>query len=195
MSFDTQKKIYMNNLYKPDKSRKGFVDKRIISLIDDINKSKNFFTTSSCSGRINLFTNNHSEKKYNASWLLVSHDPVDAKDMIAASRELPDALVILKYEPMIMHVCTRTLEDAQNLIFLAHNSGFKHSGILTTSKRFIVQIVGSERIDAPIANNKKMLVNDNYIEFVTNLCNEKMAIVHEKINKLHENFVNKFIKE
>lgn len=54
-NFDDEKKQYMEKLSAdndPDRSRAGKADAPIIPLLDMINSKKDFFTTSSCAGRI-----------------------------------------------------------------------------------------------------------------------------------------------
>ena len=72
MNFDNNKKTF---LAKIDRSRKGSIDQEIISLVKLINSKKNYYTTSSCSGRIVLIKK-RSEKKQDAEWLFVSHKKV-----------------------------------------------------------------------------------------------------------------------
>ena len=74
INFDNMKK---NALTKMDKSKKGDIDKRIKKVLDRINKTKNYFTTSSCSGRIVLFKK--GERKDKCEWLYVTHDLADKK--------------------------------------------------------------------------------------------------------------------
>lgn len=191
--FDDEKKQYMDKLYGPDKSKKGCVDEFLISLIDDINSTENYFTTSSCSGRISIFTMNNSKNKYDSDWILVSHEKVKFEDILEAVKNLPDALVRFKSEPMILHVCCRSLDDAQKLMYVAHEAGLKDSGIISTRKRFIVKIVGSDRVDSPIAKDGKLMVSVEYLEWLTDIVNEKLDKVHARIEKLHETFENKLI--
>ena len=51
-SFKHQKKT---NLSKVDLSRKGSVDAAIVELVQLINEQQEYFTTSSCSGRIYVY--------------------------------------------------------------------------------------------------------------------------------------------
>ncbi|MBW2966012.1 hypothetical protein KY342_02835, partial [Candidatus Woesearchaeota archaeon] len=51
MQFENQKKTFLKKI---DKSKKGGIDKEIIPLVNKINNSRNYYTTSSCSGRIVL---------------------------------------------------------------------------------------------------------------------------------------------
>lgn len=74
-----------------DASPKGSVDEGIRDLIDEINESSGFVTTSSCAGRVSVFlegrrvaeTEDQDEqiagvggKGAGGTWLYVSHDPV-----------------------------------------------------------------------------------------------------------------------
>ncbi len=58
MDFDTRKRSVMEGLAsdEKDKSRKGGVDAPIAALITRINSHPLFFTTSSCSGRVSIFS-------------------------------------------------------------------------------------------------------------------------------------------
>ena len=53
IEFDKQKAKSLSGI---DNSRKGSVDSRIIELVDFINQLEDFFTTSSCSGRLALIS-------------------------------------------------------------------------------------------------------------------------------------------
>ena len=52
MTFLKQKGIALDG---KDLSRKGSIDEPILALVQYINKSEHYFTTSSCSGRILIF--------------------------------------------------------------------------------------------------------------------------------------------
>lgn len=54
ISFAQDKLRVLNQ--KEDLSRKGSVDQPIVELVDYINSLDNYYTTSSCSGRILLFS-------------------------------------------------------------------------------------------------------------------------------------------
>ena len=60
--FDKQKESALSGI---DLSRKGSVDSSIVELVEFINKQNNYFTTSSCSGRIILFQNHTNVRLIN----------------------------------------------------------------------------------------------------------------------------------
>ncbi|KNC81575.1 hypothetical protein SARC_06110 [Sphaeroforma arctica JP610] len=55
--FDSRKAHYMRELASavPDRSRKGFADYPVLPILDHINALHDFFTTSSCSGRVAVY--------------------------------------------------------------------------------------------------------------------------------------------
>lgn len=193
-TFEEEKKECLDKLYKPDKSKKGDVDEFLIPLINLINTSKQFFTTSSCSGRISIFTIDDKNKKNSADWIFVSHEKIKFEDVINSIKQLPETLVRFKFEPLILHVCCKSLEDAQELISFCQEIGLKDSGIMSSKNKIIVKINGSERIDAPIAINGKLIVDEDYLNFVTNLANKKLEKTHEKIKIIEKNFSSNFNK-
>ncbi len=188
MEFEFLKKSTLDKLSSIDKSKKGSVDEFLIPLIQKINASKDFFTTSSCSGRINIFTMMDKEKKNTANWIFVSHDVVSFEEIWNSLNNLPSTLVMFKQEPFILHVCCRDLDCAQKLLDLCGEIGIKHSSILTIKNKIVVKINGSEKIDAPIGINSKLIVDKEYIQSVLEMANYNLIKTHEKIKKLEESF-------
>jgi len=87
--FDDRKQAVLEGLASDvrDKSRAGGVDAPIASLIDRINRHPQYFTTSSCSGRISIFSESapddsggastvgkKTKKKKGGDWVYVSHE-------------------------------------------------------------------------------------------------------------------------
>jgi tRNA wybutosine-synthesizing protein 3 len=157
MNFNNNKKTF---LAKTDKSKKGFIDEKIAGLVNALNSCRNYYSTSSCSGRIVLLKD-ESGRKDKAEWLFVSHEPADYKAVESAAGRV-DGLQGLwfKFEPPIVHVACRTIEDSQKLLDIARPL-FKLTGIISTSKN-IVEIRGTDRIDVPLEAvfDMKLLVEE-----------------------------------
>ncbi|HIJ01869.1 TPA: hypothetical protein HA363_04405 [Candidatus Woesearchaeota archaeon] len=184
-NFDLQKKLCLEKLYKPDKSRKGDVDKPIIKLIDQINSLDDYYTTSSCSGRIYLLT--EADEKPDVKWLYVSHEKVNVKNIINVLKEkLPNQRIWLRQENMILHVACRTIDDANIMLKIARDIGFRRSGIIADSNIIIVEICSTEKMDVPISDKGKLLVDENYIKFIVKIANEKFSKGRNKLNKFEE---------
>jgi tRNA wybutosine-synthesizing protein 3 len=187
--FDLQKRLCLEKLYKPDKSRKGDVDKPIIPLIDYINSLKDYYTTSSCSGRIYLLT--ESDKKPDVKWLYVSHEKTPIKKISDALDEknlerYPKERIWFRQENLILHVACRTIADANRILRIARDIGLRRSGIIADSKIIVVEICSTEKMDVPVAEKGKRLVTESYIKLITNIANQKFLKGREKLRKLEE---------
>lgn len=174
MDFFNRKKTYLQKL---DKSKKGEIDKKIISLIALINQKPEYFTTSSCSGRIVLWTG--SGKKNETRWLKASHQPINKSFFEGLEKE--KALVWLRLEPFILHVCCQDLVSAKRLLAQA-KPFFKKSSLLSLSNKLIVEIKGSEFIELPLLLSRQFLVKEAYLPFLARLLNLKLAQNHQKIS-------------
>ena len=192
MDFDKAKKETLDKLYLPDNSKKGNVDKPLLSLIDLINKHPNYYTTSSCSGRICIFTDHDARIKSRAEWLFVSHEQVHFDELTDALENLPNSMTSFRVEGLILHVACKTYDDAVQFMIFCQNNGFKHTGILAATKRFIVQVLGVQRFDAPIAKEGNLLVSQEYIKFILDEANKKLEKTHNQINRLYEAFEKEF---
>ena len=181
MQFNKLKSDFLN---KKDKSKKGHVDKDIINLVNKINNSKNYYTTSSCSGRIVLLA--LSSGKKGSKWLFKSHSYVNFSQIKKSLTKLPKTDVWLRSEGAIFHIACRNIIDAQQLVNKARSVGFKRSGIQATHKKIIVEIASSEYIYAIIAKNGRLVVDEGYIRVLINEANKKLKANKEKLRKFYD---------
>ena len=171
-------------LSKLDKSSIGGWDKRIKSLCDKINNLEDFYTTSSCSGRVILMI--QQDKKENDLFLKVWHDEMSFNELKKALNEFIKRKEIIKFklEPPIIHVACRDMKKATEMLEKAKYIGFKRSGMLTFDKNIVLELNTSERMEFPIVNNKKVLVDEEFLKLIVKLSNEKMQKWWTKIEKL-----------
>ncbi len=197
--FDEQKERYLAALERPgpDRSKKGDVDEAIKPLLAALNALPDYYTTSSCAGRIDLFAEPASGKKHEGEWLLVSHEPVEPAAVRQALAKLatlpPDATLWFRMEGAILHVCCRTLDAADALLKRCKEAGWKHSGVTGTSPRIMVEATTSERIDVPIGKGGSqkegsLFVPEQFIDFLVQEANRKLKRTREKMARLEESF-------
>jgi tRNA wybutosine-synthesizing protein 3 len=176
-----------NQLNMKDNSDIGKWDKKIKKLCDKINKNKSYYTTSSCAGRIVLIKQN--EKKKPGLFLFRSHEKVRFSQI---KKELNNTLrkekgnVYFKQEPCVLAVACKNLKDAQNLINKAKLAGWKNSGIMSSSKRFVCEMRSTEKIELPLINKGKILVNENYLKLLLQESNKKLERTWKKIKNLEK---------
>lgn len=189
MNFEQTKKRYMELLYKPDKSKKGNVDEEIKYLVDYINSLDNYYTTSSCAGRIVLVGIPSDGRKKDAEWIFSSHEIVKEKVNL---REInfENLVVNFKQESFILHVCAKTFDDANEMLTIARDVGFKRAGIIATNKRFIIEIMSTENITAPVYD-EKLLIDQEYLDYLINQGNDKMINSRKRVKKFFDACNNK----
>jgi tRNA wybutosine-synthesizing protein 3 len=181
-SFQQRKKDVLSKL---DKSSIGKWDKKIISLCEKINSLENYYTTSSCAGRVVIMLDN--EKKGPELFISVYHDLISFKQLEKDFNKIKvEKLVKYKQEPCILHVACDTLEDAQKLLDKAKFAGWKKSGIIASGKRFVCELNSTERLEFPLFNNKRILVDDAFLKLAVKKSNENLKKSWLKINRLHK---------
>jgi tRNA wybutosine-synthesizing protein 3 len=179
-----------NQLEKRDKSLKKSWDEKIKKLCDKINKYDDFYTTSSCSGRIVLLINS-SEKKDDL-FIKVWHDKISFEELEKELKEIKSKeLIYFKQDPCILHVACRNLERAQEIHDLAKLSGWKRCGIISSKKRFVVELNGTEKLEFPIFDNKR-LVGDDFLRIIIKESNKKLAKSWKCIESLDKKLTNIF---
>ena len=142
MNWDNEKKCFLN---KADQSKKGSIDEKVLPLLQTINSHPDYYTTSSCSGRIYFWRG--TGKKNETEWIKVSHGLI-TEEFFYLEEKQKSGLVWLRFEPFIIHICCRDLNHANALLNLAKKI-YKKSYILSASNKIIVEIHGSEFVEMP----------------------------------------------
>ena len=192
MNFEKEKKEFLG---KKDKSKKGSIDIKIKRLVDKINSLPDFYTTSSCSGRILLLDIPSSNKKNEVEYLFCSHKKIkynEIKKILKLKKELKND-VWFKVQPVIIHVACNDIKNTKKILNIARDIGFRRSGIISIGKnKVIMEIISTERIDAIVGKNRKLLIGEDYFKVLIKEGNKKLEKTWEKIDKLHNN-LNKII--
>lgn len=172
-------------LSKNDKSSIGKWDEKIKSLCEKINKKENYYTTSSCSGRIIVMID--KEKKGPDLFKFFSHDLITLEYFLRClPKEIAKLNLKFKQEPCILHVSCKNLKDAYIFLEKAKLAGWKNSGIISKEKRLVVEINGTEKLEFPLMLKGKMLVNDKFLELIIKKSNENLKKSWERIKKLEK---------
>ncbi|MGB9748779.1 MAG: tRNA wybutosine-synthesizing 3 family protein [Candidatus Woesearchaeota archaeon] len=201
LEFNNEKKNILKKMIVYDKSKKGSIDEEIKELVFLINSIENYYTTSSCAGRIMLIKVDKNRRKDKSEWLYVTHKEAKFKEMKRALEEgIKNARegesIWFKQEPLILHVCAKNLESANKILTIARDSGLKKSGIITLSRRIIIEIEGTENISALVAKNcnkeKIILTDDLYLKALVDEANRKMLLNKSKNRNFFERIKREF---
>jgi tRNA wybutosine-synthesizing protein 3 len=163
-------------LSKLDKSSKGNWDKKIIAICDKINSLENYYTTSSCAGRVLLMI--YQEKKQNDLFCKVYHDLISfavfKKDLKELCEKFGSRSIKFKQDPPILHIACRTMKDAKILYEKAKIAWWKKIGLVSWEKRIILEIICTGKLEFPIMENGKILVDDKFLNLIVKQSNFKM---------------------
>lgn len=168
--------------------KEGRVDSDITRLLELVNNSQDYYTTSSCSGRIQLAACEHPGEKGKLRVLAKWHRPIKVQELLLALDASQDPSVWFSVHPPIFHIAARNLKAARALLVAARNSGFKHSGIQGLGKRIIVEIMTMERMEMPLRINGVYIVQPWSYPCIIRVANELLARSKEKLKKLEDIF-------
>jgi tRNA wybutosine-synthesizing protein 3 len=173
-------------LSKLDKSSIGKWDKKIQSVCEKINILEDYYTTSSCSGRIILMI--EQDKKGKDLFLKVWHSKINFNELKNELSLLEKKKEVIKFklEPPIIHIACREMKDASIMLEKAKYIGFKRSSILTCDKNIILELNSSDRLEFPMIKNRKILVENEFLKLIVKLSNEKLEKGWKKIKKLEK---------
>jgi len=178
--FDSFVKEKADFLTKKDKSRKGSIDKGILKLVNEINSKGNYYTTSSCAGRIVLIEM-RSSKKYECHWILAKHEKVKFYETAnALKNHKSNNEVWLKQQPLILHVACRNLDSAKVLLNCARKI-FKRAGIISiTGNKIMLEVIGTDHLDTLIKKGK-IIPDEKYLKELVKSANGNFEDNKKKI--------------
>ena len=184
VTFEKRKKDFLS---KEDKSSIGSWDKPIVSLCNKLNKKDDYYTLSSCSGRVVLLKN-IAEKKH-GNFLFRSHEKITLNEL---KKGLEEAMkfkgsVIFKQEPSIIHIACNGLENAKEILKKFQESGWKHSGIIAINEnRIVVEAIGSDYLALPIIEDGLLLVDDDFLKILLIESNERLEKTWKRIRNFEK---------
>ena len=222
---DLQRKTFQTlyGIGGDDKSPKGSVDGPIKPLVDLINKHSSFCTLSSCSGRISLFDPNsrhNDEQEANTEskgtegsgkgaggWLLVSHHPIIAHELIECftqsknqqnkdDNETITAMPwILKLEPMLLHVAARSLKRGKELLQLSLELGFRESGLVVSDSRVTVAIrTHSLALSIPLSPSGTLRPTEGFLHGLVEQANQRLMKNWQQLDRLYQRIESNFFE-
>ncbi|KAF1963182.1 hypothetical protein CC80DRAFT_487578 [Byssothecium circinans] len=156
-------------------------------------------------------------------WLFISHDAISMPEDGASSSFMSDfglrkcdsadgraqvssRYIHLKFEPMILHILTASLEDSQRVLTAALGSGFRESGAVSlTAKNGELNPMVAVRstgysFDAIIgyrddAGNNIALVDEAYLHTLVDIANARFKINTERIARFQASLVQQYIPQ
>jgi tRNA wybutosine-synthesizing protein 3 len=165
-------------------------NEEVKEIIDKINSFEDFFTTSSCSGRISLICLPEIGAKREAKFIGKWHCSVNGDEVVKAIKSGASApekgeLWLLSQAP-ILHVACKSLREATALLKIAIEAGFKYSSIKAISKgKVMIEIMSTERMDVPLGKDGMLFCSEDYIDFIVSKANFMLRRGKNKLKRLY----------
>lgn len=166
-----------------DAAREKTVDEKIVFLLEKINALSDYYTTSSCYGRIVVAESSVDNKKREYQFLGKWHREVTFRDVDAAINKYKRNILFFRLDPVILHVGCRDMDSASRLLKICQRTGLKRSGTYQVKPRIIVEIMGVDALCAPLGKDGRVMIDDDYIEFLCDISNEKFRNNEKKIDE------------
>ncbi len=178
--FSQRKEAFIRRLL--EECEKGLVDFDIKDFLIEFNKlARDYFTTSSCSGRIILaetkrlaLAKSSHEFRFIKKW----HRPVTMDEILHVLREANYRNVWLLVRAPIIHFTARSIEHAYSILKIAQQAGFKHSGIISLREdgETVVEVQADDRLDVPLVIDGERLFSEHKLRALVDIANETLMI-------------------
>jgi len=169
VDFDARRERFRMRLIED--VRLGRVDFDIVDFLLAFNELRDYYTTSSCSGRVILartprLSYSKSEGIFRAlgKW----HRPVIAEEVLSSLGEASGDVWLIVRAPII-HIAARDMESASRLQRIMQRAGFKRGGIISTDP-IILEAQGEDRAEIPLVVNGEWLIEN--IDKAVDIANE-----------------------
>ncbi len=175
--------------------KEGKADKRMYSICRYFNSHEDFFTSSSCAGRIVLLSVESIGKKQPKAFHRKWHRKVKLEEIEeGVEAKAKEKELWFKLDPFILHVGARDLEHARKILLCMRKAGVKRGGIILAKReKFLVEFHGTHVMALPIKSNGNLLVEKEYLSFLVEKANKKLSDNYARL-KLFEQVCRKELK-
>jgi tRNA wybutosine-synthesizing protein 3 len=167
----------------------GGADGPALPLLRRLNAKPDYFTSSSCWGRICLidFAGAKGVSRFVRRW----HRRVSPAEVRKALASAQGRCIWLRAEPLILHISCRDLAAAKRVLDAKNAAGVKRGGLFHVGRsRLQVELEGTQRMEALLKAGGKLLVSDDYLRRTVAIANRRLK-ENEKDWKRLEKELNK----
>jgi tRNA wybutosine-synthesizing protein 3 len=183
--FSMVKEYHRTTFEKAVREKKA--DPLVIPLCRFLNQQLEFFTASSCSGRITVLELDESENKRESAFFYKKHGSVQTEAVWKRIREKSRNNLWFKQEPFILHLGTNHLENARLLLECCKEAGIKRAGIMVAKPgKFVLEIIGTQGLAVPVKQKNRMLVEKKFFRFLVKQANKKLERNFERLKKFEQ---------
>lgn len=184
--FDTTKASALQKLAQAVRKKKA--DEPALSLLGILNSKKDFFTSSSCYGRILLidFIGVKGKSRFIGRW----HRKVSFAEVKRTLQKEKGRQIWLRMEPLIIHISCRNLAAAQKILNIKNKLCIKRGGIFHIAKdRIQIEFEGTKRAEALVKLGNKIIIPDSALKKLVEIANKRFEENAKDWRELKKEFV------
>lgn len=157
-------------------------------------KTKHFFTTSTCSGRITLMDLNENESKKENVFYRKWHSAVKFSDVWSAIEAYENkGNLWLRQDAFVYVIGTHDLEHAKLIIRACQEAGVKRYGVHHfEDEKILMEIFGTQNMSIPLSTKGKFLANKDAVKEWVKIANRKWK-QNESKRKQFEKILRKYL--
>jgi len=170
-----------------DALNEGKVDEQLQALCKYLEKTKNYFTSSGCAGRILLLGIPEGGTKKEAYFHEKWHREVNFSEIWSGIGRKSEGELWFKMEPFILHIGCADLKGGKKILSMMKNIGIKRGGIMVAKEgKFIVELTGTQQISLPVKNGDGILVEKEYLKYLIDSANRKLGKNYSQLKILEK---------
>ena len=155
--------------------REKKIDPLMIGISQFMEKTTDFFTTSTCSGRITLMDLNEDESKKENVFYRKWHSTAAFSEVWKAIEAFESkGNLWLRQDAFVYVIGTNTWENVKRIIHACQEAGVKRYGIHHfEDEKILMEIFGTQNMSVPVKIKGKMLVEKNELKEMVAIANRK----------------------
>ncbi len=163
----------------------GYLDPGVREILEAIFSIEGYYPTSSCIGRVVAVDAPTPWGRRDSHIVFKKHSEITAREV----EELLETPVLytlwLIASGPIFHIMARTPRHALELLRRAREAGFKHSGLLASSRRgYLVELVTGIWLDIPLKSQKGVLISRSEVGSIVEIVNRALREGRERLSQL-----------
>ena len=166
----------------------GYLDPDILDFLLAFYKYRNdVYTQSSCSGRITIVDAEMAWDRKNSTIVFKNHLGITLQDMLdTLSKRQVHRLWLIVQGP-ILHLYAKDMNAAWDILKIAREAGFKHSGILANNnKGILVELRTGIRMVHLLRDSNNENVKEEELDSLVKIANEVLKRGKQKMNLLKD---------
>jgi len=174
----------------------GYLDRDLIPILVVLNRDRNIYTTSSCSGRIVVVDGSVPWTRGDTSVVFKSHIPTTTSDLVFVYERPPRRAYWLIVTGPIIHFSTTSFRIAVEVLKRARSVGFKHSGIMhvSPSRGVFTELVTGVYMTQLLRLRGEYIVAPEYLKSILLVFNKALIEGKLRLQRLYEE-LQKYLPE